>query len=367
MKKNIQYHDALGTFHYIHLLQHSNKMSNSFVDTFFIFHPDDAVQSTPSISLLLSKLKQQLGPQQKPTYSYQFNQIGQLGTEYSGGDNQRFYFASDVKVSQWHNLILVCDCGNKRIQFFDLHSKEYRHTLKVFASPVRMCIDGDDDLYVTTRNDKVLKYNIKEQLSTSNHSPVWTSRFNGKFLNGIAMYHHGKSPRGNSSCEFAGNEGFGIPFDDDDYYDNNKSTLFVCDTGNNRVVKLNPIDGTLVSTFSSIGIVKLIDPLSLAFNDVGECFITTCNTVLCIRDDELVKIFTVEEEVNSKIWLNITIDRDFIIISCKASNTLVVRHRFDYSFSLRHTCRPYGLSGCCLNVHSGELLVVDDLGVLLYN
>ena len=105
---------------------------------------------------------------ERQTTSFRLNFFHEatVGNGYGQADGQ-FINPTDVKICLDHHLVLVCDSGNKRVQAFDLFTREFKYKIDLPDAPRCLAIDPKDDSLLITCENCIYKYDLHT------HQQVW--------------------------------------------------------------------------------------------------------------------------------------------------------------------------------------------------
>lgn len=205
----------------------------------------------------------------------------------------------DVKISHEHHTFFVSDNGNKRIQAFDLYTREFKYAIETADKPLYMAVDHkDDSLLVTCENNCIYKYSLcthsllwsvesKDILSqpkciavddangnvfVSDDKIVLLSR-QGKFIRHIGSA--GKGP-----MQFNSPHGIGVS--------NRDSFLIVSDMQNNRVQIMSKNGDDFIYMFGKKGISNsdFLYPTGLTVDK------PTGNIIVCDSSNNRIQVFS---------------------------------------------------------------------------
>ncbi|KAG2392924.1 hypothetical protein C9374_009501 [Naegleria lovaniensis] len=147
-----------------------------------IFHCVDEFDH--SSVLAVPKLREKLNHQQ---FSLQFHHVQTLGElNRKGSLNSRFNYPIDVKIGYHLNCLIVSDSTNKRLQFFDLTTKEYQSTLSLPFRPAQITVQEGSfgncfvHIYITESEHGIIhKYDLRkfvqEEYSNLQDLRIWST------------------------------------------------------------------------------------------------------------------------------------------------------------------------------------------------
>ncbi|EFC38888.1 predicted protein [Naegleria gruberi] len=75
--------------------------------------------------------------------------------------NGQFDAPMDIKIDEKRALILVSDCGNRRVSVFDSYTKEFKFNIQLNSHPCTIQLDGEDGLIIACDNGHVFMYDLE--------------------------------------------------------------------------------------------------------------------------------------------------------------------------------------------------------------
>jgi len=298
------------------------------------------------------------------SFSYRFELVDQLQCNLSPEENEldhyrtydafRFRFPSDVKISYRHSLIILSDSGNKRLQLFDLETRQHRATIKLLIESCCICVEenygncGSDAIIVTTCDHCIQKYDLlslKLLWSTGKGKPGCSdSLFN--IVRGVTICN-----KNDKAYQY---------LVDQDLLDCNDSLVLVCDSGNQRVIILRSSDGKVLRSFY-FSESELEKPWGICFTDLGQLVIcgkgSPGSIIICYTMQSGYLNITKRFEVSG---YGVNEDENRLVVTCKDCMVVIDSRNGDIQFS-----KPNFVT-YCINKYSGECIAIADGLVLIY-
>ncbi|KAF0982769.1 hypothetical protein FDP41_010748 [Naegleria fowleri] len=273
------------------------------------------------------------------SFRLNFLYSGTMGGHPPSDEPGKFNNPVDVKISPEHHLVLVADSENKRIQAFDLFTKEYKYSIETPAKPLSMAVDQKDDTFIVScENNGIYKYSLHT------HALVWSLESSEIFAKpkGIAVDESNGNvfvsdtkvvllTRGGKFIRHIGGEGKGpMQFSSPHgiAVSNRDGFLIVCDNQNNRVQIISKNGDDFIYMFGKKGISSsdFLYPTGLTVDK------PTGNIIVCDTSNNRIQVFSNRGE----------------FIKCFGS-----KGNGPNEFQ-----NPTGL---CINTRNGELYVADSL------
>ncbi|KAG2383264.1 hypothetical protein C9374_004601 [Naegleria lovaniensis] len=198
-------------------------------------------------SMLKDKLQKLIAP--KP-FSLDFAYVATLGTSgVEGSSNSKLSSPIDAKISYLHNVLLVTDPNNLRIQAFDLRTKLYKQTIRTHSPPWYIDIeveydeDGSEAIIMTCGDYCVYKYDLAMLLQTSLTSKEKKGA-TGKFLWKTGTVKQEKNNRAQALV---------IKYDSNS---DDGNLVYFCDSGHGKIKVLRAWDGVGLREISQIPCIR---------------------------------------------------------------------------------------------------------------
>ncbi|KAG2370710.1 hypothetical protein C9374_014301 [Naegleria lovaniensis] len=252
-------------------------------------------------------------------------------TRVAGKHNNQLNGPYDVKIHPTHQLIIISDSNNSRIQFFNMHSHDFQFSISTPSTPHCVAVSSfDNSIVVSCQNNFVYKYNLETK------KLIWKAGGEGS---------------GKSQFHFP----LGIVVDESD-----SNKIYVCDSRNHRVQCLSS-DGAFLNDFS-LG--PSFSPFSIDISQHG--YLVVCdNRNSCVyvfqKDGSLVR--TTDHGFKQPLCVSVDHTSGNAYI-CDSNNLRIVildsecKHVIEsvgsYSTYMLHPAKPLGIS-----VHESTLVVAD--------